>query len=156
MLPTTLWLWQAERDTSPLVSQRWVPDCIAPLREPWSPRWQWQRKLKFCYLQIIGVEGKWESPQVLFCPMAFTHSSQSSKANLLAGIHSLSALEGSVSTFLYQCSLAVRGNHKTFNIEKASDYLNLLPVTLAVPVYAPCFLLSPDGQLCRIMHINCS
>lgn len=58
--------------------------------------------------------------------------------------------------FLYQCSLAVRGNHKSINIEKASDYLNLLSVTLAVPVYASCLLLSPDVQLCRIMHTNCS
>lgn len=51
-------LWQAERDASPLPSQRWVQGCIVQLRGPWSLWWQWQRKLQSCYLQIIEVEGK--------------------------------------------------------------------------------------------------
>lgn len=115
-----------------------------------------ERKLKSCCLQLMEVEGKWENSQVLFCPMALTHSSPKQYSHFVSGFSLAVCPRRLLVLVLYQCSSALTGNHKIFNAEKGSDYPNLLSETLAVPVYAPCFLLSPDVQLCRIMHTNCS
>lgn len=112
--------------------------------------------IKSCYLQTTELKGSEGDHRCYSVPWPLPIPPQSSEVNFLAAFDSLSALESSVSAFLYQSGLAARGNHKSFNIEKGSDYLNLLSVTWAVLVYAPCFLLSPDVQLCRVMHTNCS